>query len=93
MKHNTKRIMIEIVITVLFILAIGRAGYHETHYHRTATVISIENDLIIVKDECNEVWSFEGEGYEEGDRVTMLMHTNGTNNNIKDDKIINVTDN
>ena len=93
MKHNTKMIMIGIVIIVLFILAVGRAGYHETHYYRTATVISIENDLIIVEDECKEVWSFEGDGYSMGDKVKMLMHTNGTNNNVKDDKIINVTDN
>lgn len=92
-KKNTRKVskvIFAIVITVILILTIGRAGYHEMYYHREATVISIDSNVITVKDKCNYLWDFVGDGYAEGDKVKMLMHTNGTNGMIEDDIIINV---
>ena len=88
--HKVSKVIFVAVITAILILVIGRVGYHEMHYHREAIVISIDSNIVTVKDKCNYLWDFVGDGYAKGDKVKMLMHTNGTNGMIEDDTIIDV---
>lgn len=64
------------------------AGNLETHYTRQAVVTSIEEDEIVVLDNSDHVWTFEGDGYKVGDKVILKMFTNYTDDNIYDDEIV-----
>ena len=89
-RHNTKVVIFAVVGMVLFFLAVGRAGYHETHYYRNAIVTNVNsNSIVTVTDNINNVWEFEGEGYTEGDEVRLLMFNHCTNHIITDDEVIN----
>ncbi len=85
-----KKAILTATVIILTILAIGRLGYLETHYTREATVINVEDELIIVEDEQGFIWDFEGTGFTTGDKVKMTMDNNLTDTNIEDDIIENV---
>lgn len=65
-------------------------SYAETHYTRKAEVIKIADNLITAEDERGYLWDFEGDGFETGDKIKLIMDTNHTDSNIFDDKIIHV---
>lgn len=89
--NQVKTVIFAVVTIILFFIVLGRVGYHETHYNREGIIININSDSIItVKDNTNNVWEFVGDGYTVGDRVQMLMSTEGTESIITDDKIIDV---
>ena len=89
--NQVKTVIFAVVTIILFFIVLGRVGYYETHYNREGIIININSDSIItVKDNTNNVWEFIGDGYIVGDRVQMLMSTEGTESIITDDKIINV---
>lgn len=60
-------------------------------YSKSAIVVGVDytSNIITVKDSTGNLWTFEGvEDYELKDRVSLTMHDNGTDWDIKDDRII-----
>ena len=88
--NNKHSFVLGTVLLVLFFVAIGRVGYWDTHYNREAMVISVENNIVTVEDEAGNEWVFVEDGWAVGDEVTLLMHTNTTESDITDDRIISV---
>ena len=37
------------------------------------TVLSCDDGLVVVKDKCGNMWDFYGDGYAEGETITVLM--------------------
>lgn len=84
------KIMSLVVAGLIFIGAPAFAGNIETHYTRIAEVVSAKGSSITVLDNSDHYWTFEGDGYAEGDKVSLKMFTNYTDDNIYDDEIISV---
>ena len=62
-------------------------------YSRSAVVVGIDYtaDIVTVEDSTGNLWTFDGvEDYDLRDRVSLTMSDNGTDWNIKDDRIIEV---
>lgn len=62
-------------------------------YSKSAVVVGVDytSDIVTVEDSTGNLWTFEGvEDYDLKDRVALTMHDNGTDWDIKDDKIIEV---
>ena len=62
-------------------------------YSKSAVVVGLDYtaDVITVEDSTGSLWTFEGvEDYDLSDRVALTMSDNGTDWDIKDDKIIEV---
>lgn len=82
--------MIKRLLIILACLGVlGIVGTIENTYTRDVEVIAIHGTEVRVADSHQRVWGFEGEGYQEGDEITVVMHTNFTTS-IYDDKIIDV---
>lgn len=79
-----------ILMTTILVIAPSITGYIETHYTREAKVIEVTGENIVVEDTTNNVWSFEGDGFAVGDKVTLKMDNSCTNNTIYDDAIVKV---
>lgn len=78
-----------ILMTTILIIAPSITGYIETHYTREANVTEVAGENVIVEDTTNNVWSFEGEGFTIGDKVTLKMD-NSCTDSIYDDVIVKV---
>lgn len=74
---------------VLWVALMG-CMFIEQHYTRTVEVVRVEGQEITVKDDYNHQWKFFGEGFEEEQRIKVLMNTNTTDSNILDDEIVRV---
>lgn len=72
---------------IALIACIGCVGRIETHYNRTGTVVDVENGIVSVADKSLNIWEFEGDGFEVGQKVTMKMFNNYTENDMTDDVI------
>ena len=62
-------------------------------YSKSAVVVGVDYtaDVITVEDSTSNLWTFEGvEDYDLSDRVVLTMSDNGTDWDIKDDRIIEV---
>lgn len=60
-------------------------------YSRSAVVVGVDytSDVVTVEDSTGNLWTFEGvEDYDLSDRVALTIHDNGTDWDIKDDRII-----
>lgn len=79
-----------ILMTTILVIAPSITGYIETHYTREAKVTEVTGENIVVEDTTNNVWSFEGDGFIVGDKVTLKMDNNCTDNTIYDDVIVKV---
>lgn len=78
------------VVAVLFVVFAGRVGYWETHYNRDAIVVSFHDDVVTFEDLSGYTWTADNEGYKEGQKVRLLMSTNGTDSYIYDDEIVSI---
>lgn len=78
-----------ILMTVILFIAPCITGYIETHYTRKAKVTEVTGETIIVEDTTNNVWSFEGEGFMVGDKITLKMD-NSCTDCIYDDVVVKV---
>ena len=78
-----------ILMTTILIIAPSITGYIETYYTREAKVTEVTGENVIVKDNTNNVWSFEGSGFTVGDKVTLKMD-NSCTDSIYDDVIVKV---
>ena len=84
-----KTYILGILVLVSLILCSGICGYIDNHYTRKAEIIKVENERVIVKDESNNIWSFYGTDYQEGETVILKMFTCFTDS-IEDDEVIDV---
>ena len=78
-----------ILMTTILIIARSITGYIETHYTREAEVTEVTGKNVIVEDTTNNVWSFKGEDFTVGDKVTLEMD-NSCTDSIYDDVIVKV---
>ena len=85
-----KNIIKTIIIVFIILIVLSIVNNYNTHYVRYGTVYSVNNDTITIKDEQGHLWDFIGSDYKLNDNVRMKMHTNYTDNNITDDKIIKI---
>jgi len=76
-----------LVFLLVFIVMPVIAGTFETHYNKEGVVIAVQDNEILVEDTSKNVWTFEGTGFDEGDRVKMRMFTNCTDSTFEDDEI------
>ena len=96
MKRRTikkiKNFLAQVLAAVIFLTVFCVCSWYETHYAKTATVISVYENIITVKDEFENEWEFEDDErqYHKGDVVKLTMNSLGTIDNIYDDKIENV---
>lgn len=86
-----KKILSTILVIIAIVAIYAGCNYYETHYNREAVVIDIEDEnVVVVEDTTGNIWDFEGEGFQKGDKLTMTMWTHCTDSYIYDDEIENV---
>ena len=78
--------MIIFCITVIYFFSTFNAG---AKYTKTGYINHVCGDKISVIDEDGKEWEYRGDGFEQGQRVTVILHNNGTNH-IEDDRIVGV---
>lgn len=87
-----------LVISILF-FALGFAGYMETHYTLKGTMYYLSNNEYKIEDTNGNVWIWESDEDFDYDyqfefkpvhQVKMTMFTNGTDNTITDDEILDI---
>ena len=59
-------------------------------YTKTGYISSVYGDKVSVVDEDGEEWEFYGDGLEQGQKVVITFHDNGTNH-TDDDRIIEIS--
>ena len=74
----------------MFILPVGLAGRWEAQYTNDAIIKNVSGDEIVVEDTNGMLWTFEGTGFEIGEKVVVTWDDNHTDNRREDDKIIKV---
>lgn len=80
-----------IILIFNFIALLALASHITTHYDRDAHVSAITADEVVFEDESGNLWGIDlTDEYAVGQRVTLKMHTNGTDSNIYDDYIVEV---
>lgn len=96
MKRKTvkkiKEFVKNISVTSLVVAIFLGCSWYENHYDRRATVMTVYENIVTVKDECGDEWEFEDDErqYHKDDIVQMTMNSMGTIENFYDDKIENV---
>ena len=69
-----KKLICVTLCVIMFIGMVGCVGYTEHRYTRkNCEVVIVENDKITVEDELGYLWTFEGEGFEKGEKVNLKM--------------------
>lgn len=92
-KKNTIIITIQLFVVALIVLSVAigmlclESSIKNTRSMDAMIIYTDNNEVAIVTIDCNE-WSFEGQGFEEGELVRVTFNTMGTDNNIEDDEII-----
>lgn len=89
LKMKLKNFIIGIVIIAITIFIISGINNIDNTYKKNCTVTSIKGDNIYITDESGYIFSFKGNGYEDGESVQVTFNDNHTAN-IKDDIIIKV---
>lgn len=85
-----KKLIATFLIMIIFIFGIGILGNFEHHYVRkNCEVVSIENGLVTVVDKTNNVWQFENDSFQKGDKVNLTMFDSATGT-MYDDEIVKV---
>lgn len=81
-------VMSYVAVAVIAILVVAITKGYGT-YTKTGYINSIYNNKISVIDEDGEEWEFYGDDFEQGQKVVITFHNNGTNH-TEDDRIIGV---
>lgn len=85
--NKVKNIIITILALTVFILVLGRVGYHETHYTTKGIVTEITNGIVVITDEKGEMWEIESTDLKINDNVKIVFDNYGTYSNRYDDII------
>ena len=86
--YRIRNIVVIVVAMIIVVAILGAAGWYETHYTLTGTVVDVNTtrEIVTVEDENGNLWDFYGTGFSVNDNVKMCMDTNCTAN-IYDDEI------
>ena len=79
--------MIIFCITVIYFFSTFNAGMK---YTKTGYISSVYGDKVSVVDEDGEEWEVYGDGFEQGQKVVITFHDNGTNH-TDDDRVIEIS--
>lgn len=77
-----------VAVAVIAILIVAVTKGYGT-YTKTGYINSVYENEICVIDEDGEEWEFYGDDFEQGQKVVITFHNNGTNH-TEDDKVIGV---
>lgn len=93
MKKATYKVIKGLVIVVLILGVFRIMVKVDRTYTRQATVVSVENNVIMFEDTTGNVWEWVDKGYKYnvGDQVRMMMDNNSTIDVIEDDEIVKIT--
>lgn len=72
-----------------FVALFAFVGTIESTDRISAQVVDVQNEEVFVKDNRGRVFSFCGNNFKEGEKVTVVFF-NGGNTDIRDDKIVDV---
>ena len=80
-----------VIFGTTFVMAAKFDYQAECHYAIKAKVVSINSydESVTVVDEDGEIWTFYGDGYKLGEKITLEMDSKGTNS-IYDDEVVDV---
>ena len=90
-KHTVRNTIVVMVVIAVALLVVGRVGYWQTHYNRDGIVTSVEGGEAVVTDTTGNEWAVTDEPLSVGDKVTLHMHTQGTDSVITDDTVVSVS--
>lgn len=83
--------MIKRIIVLAIVLTIAvLINYTEHHYTREVTVVEVDCQEVTVEDNQGNLWTFFGDGYTQGQAITVVMYDNTTDSRIIDDEIVRV---
>lgn len=85
-----KRIIQMMLLGIIFTTALLVCSNIETTYTREATVIAVEEDIIIAEDFSGNEWEFFGDGFFEGEIIKLVMDNNNNDLNIANHKVKDV---
>ena len=77
--------MLIVVLTIAVLI-----NYIEHHYTREVKVVDVNCQEVTVEDKQGNLWAFFGDGYTEGQEITVVMYDNTTDSRITDDEIVRV---
>ena len=93
MSKRVKETMMAWLVVVGFFLMIGLASTWEHTYTREdCVVVAVHGDVVVAEDKCGYEWSWyidQEADITEGDKVTLIMHTAFTHDDIDDDEVRN----
>ena len=91
-----KKNVITVIALVLIVASLVSAGFTAVKMIRKTnayarvtegTIIEVTDEVVAVETADGNVWEFEGEGYEVGQRVEVVFSNNGSPDCYKDDVI------
>ena len=88
--RNIKEMCATILFVVCLIVPAGIAGTLESYYSNTAIVKEIRGEEIILEDTTGNLWGFDADGYNVGDKVEVTFDSKHTDNKREDDEIVKV---
>lgn len=88
MKKTICNVFLAMFVGVYFVSMMVLAGWLDTHYNATMTVVSINNDTITLKDLNNDFWDFKGTDFKLNDKVKVTIYDNTTSHYKYDDEIV-----
>lgn len=78
------------VIIFGFITLMGWAGYMESTYDASGTIINKTDNILIIEDTRGNLWEYETDEYlQKGDKVKFVLFDNHTHT-IYDDEIVKI---
>lgn len=85
MKHILRTLTI-----LAFVVMLGKVGYSETHYGVEATIISASDSVIEAEDTDGNIWEFEADELEIGQKVVLVMADYNQTSDVTDDEVEDV---
>ena len=89
--HRTTNIFYGTITIFVLMLSMFFVKNYTTHYTMDAIVIGVENNKVLIEDDTNNIWEFEGTDYTLNDVVAVTFYTNETDNTRDDDIITQAT--
>lgn len=78
--------MKKIIVTISILMVIGLLHHFESTYYRQVTVIDNQENKVVCVDKSGNIWEYEGQAANIGDKITLIMNDNHTSK-ITDDII------
>ena len=89
MTNDNKAVVKMICMFAAMVIVLTACTVFGTRYTREGCkVVNVIGNDVYVVDTCGNRWSFEGKGYKVGQLVDLRMDNAGTDNTIKDDRVV-----